>query len=97
MTDMPGAEKRKIDRQTRYHTETPQLAEGCHHIAVTGGLNCIFCSLYYLYNHVPCTYHAGAVASWHRPAQGLIDILCGATSWGNLVVVSAYRARHARS
>jgi hypothetical protein len=111
MTSMPGAETRKSIARRVYHTETRQLAEGCRHIAVTGGLNCIFCSLYFLYNNVPFTYHTGAVASWHLPqnlsvaqffgdairdyiqsadfravfgvvanAQGLIDILCGATS-----------------
>ena len=67
ITDMQGTEQRKKIAKRVYHTETRQLAEGCHHIAVTGAQNCIFCSLYCLYNNVPYTYHTGAVTSWHLP------------------------------
>jgi hypothetical protein len=50
-----------------FHTETRQLFEGCKHISVTGGLNCIFCALYRRYKGLSWDYHIGSIASWYCP------------------------------
>lgn len=50
-----------------YHAETRLAAEGCEHISVTGGENCIFCALFMLAKRIPYTYHIGDVKSWHLP------------------------------
>jgi hypothetical protein len=50
-----------------YHAETRLASEGCRHITVTDGRNCIFCALFFLAKQIPYEYHVGDVKSWHLP------------------------------
>ena len=80
MTDAPGAkERRKKIGGKVFHTETRQLFEGCTHISVTGGLNCIFCALYRRYRGLSWEYHRGSIASWYCPQPLTVAQLFGAT------------------
>jgi hypothetical protein len=70
LKDVPDLKDTRIKpEKRRYHAETRLAAEGCRDITVTGGKNCIFCSLYFLANGLPYDYHTGDVVSWHLPDQ----------------------------
>jgi hypothetical protein len=84
-----------------YHAETRLASEGCKHISVTDGRNCLFCSLFFLAKGIPYEYHTGDVKSWHLPEPLSIRDYFGAdieqyiqqpkftTAWGPIASTQA--------
>ena len=53
----------------QFHAESRLLAHGCSHVLVSGGLNCIFCSLYFLMHGEEIYPHFEGIKSWHVPSD----------------------------
>lgn len=54
-------------RGRQFHAETSLVAHGCENVGVSGGKNCIFCSLYFYIKDRPFSYHTEGIKSWHLP------------------------------
>jgi len=61
----------------QFHAETNLVFHGCHTVGVSGGKNCIFCSLYFRMKGRPYSYHTGAIKSWFLPEAATIKEFFG--------------------
>ena len=61
----------------QFHAETNLVFHGCKTVGVSGGKNCIFCSLYFRMKDRPYSYHTGAIKSWFLPEAATIKEFFG--------------------
>ncbi len=61
----------------QFHAETNLVFHGCQTVGVSGGKNCIFCSLYFRMKGRPYSYHMGAIKSWFLPEAATIKEFFG--------------------
>lgn len=61
----------------QFHAETNLVFHGCQTVGVSGGKNCIFCSLYFRMKGRPYSYHTGAIKSWFLPEAATIKEFFG--------------------
>ena len=61
----------------QFHAETNLVFHGCQTVGVSGGKNCIFCSLYFRMKGRPYSYHTGAIKSWFLPEPATIKEFFG--------------------
>ena len=58
--------------ERQFHAETNLVFHGCKTVGVSGGKNCIFCSLYFQMKGRPYSYHTGVIKSWYLPEPATI-------------------------
>ena len=61
----------------QFHAETNLVFHGCKTVGVSGGKNCIFCSLYFRMKGRPYSYHTGQIKSWFLPEPATIKDFFG--------------------
>lgn len=61
----------------QFHAETNLVFHGCKTVGVSGGKNCIFCSLYFKMKGRPYSYHTGVIKSWFLPEAATIKNFFG--------------------
>jgi hypothetical protein len=80
---MPGIKIEQQDKDhfrtggRQFHAETNLVFHGCKTVGVSGGKNCIFCSLYFHMKGRPYSYHTGAIKSWFLPENATIKDFFG--------------------